>query len=110
MPYSSLRVRLRNFVRNLWSGNFGLARTYWYYGFVINHGFWLLIFFAQGLFGDLIALPFVLINLAYSVIWSVGTWRAAGRYNGPKALSVAAKIIVVLGWLYLIQSLLGKDQ
>jgi len=110
MPYSPIRVRVRNFVRNLWSGNFGLARTYWYYGVVINHGFWLLIFLSQGLFGDLVALPFVLINLAYSVIWSVGTWRAAGRYSGSKVLSAVAKMIVALGWLYLIQSFLDELQ
>ena len=110
MPYSPISVRVRSFFKSLWSGNFGLGRTYWYYGVVVNVGFSLLVFLVQGLFGDLTALPLALLALGYNVISSVGIWRAAGQYNGRKVFSVLARIAVVAGWLYVLRSFLVELQ
>ena len=103
MPYSPISVRVRSFSKNLWSGNFGLGRTYWYYGVVVNLVFSVLVFLAQGLFGDLIGLLLALLALVYNVLSSVGIWRAAGQYNGPKVFTVLARIAVVAGWLYVLR-------
>ncbi len=82
MPYSPIKVRIRKFIRDLWAGNFGLARTYWFSGVVIGLGFSLLIFLLRGLFGDLVALPFEILSLPYAVILSVGIWL--GDITVPK--------------------------
>jgi len=109
MPYVPTKVRVRNFIRDLWGGNFGLARTYWYYGVVVNLSLSVFVYLLKGLFGDLLFLPFLILSLMYAVISSVGTWRAAGRYDRSKLLAALAKIAVVVVWLYpLIESVLAK--
>ena len=35
----------------------------------------------------------------FILIWSLGTWRSASRYSGPRIWAILAKILVIFYWL-----------
>lgn len=92
------RVR---FFKKLGNGNFGLAKTFWLYNFLVNvvfsiitrlllsynnysfYFFWLFIIFIP--------------SLAYVIIVGMGVWSSAKNYLGPKIWAVLAKISVIFG-------------
>ena len=97
------------FFGRLWRGEYGLAKTYWLYGVVA--GF--LLGFLVGFFGGFLQALGVLpdarflnaLLLPYSVVSSVGIWRAAGSYDGPKVWAVLARVAVSFGWVVLLAAL-----
>ena len=97
------------FVRKLWRGDYGLARTFW--------GLWISVSIAAGLLlGSLSGGEAALLGLlqfGYTVVVLVGIWRAATRYEGLKIWSILAKASVLLvpgllvlglslGWLWIL--------
>jgi hypothetical protein len=94
-------------VRTLWSGGYGLARSYWLFGVVGNGVLSLLMMVLTAFAAPLgpgasltVLSSMVAIALGYAVLWSVGTWRAAGHYEGARFWAVLARICVVIGWIY----------
>ncbi|MDA0307069.1 MAG: hypothetical protein O3B76_12445 [Proteobacteria bacterium] len=91
-------------ILQLWRGEIALWKTFWLFGADGGVVLGLPIFSALLALTDvpddataakfLAALTLLLIYLAWAF---TGIWRAAGRYEGDKALAVAAKAAVVGG-------------
>lgn len=98
MDYNEVIIKeeKKDFLNQLLSGDFGLARTFWIYGVLFEILFALVIS----------VLPFVgLLNIAWTVVVLIGTWRAANRYEGWRGWAMLARISVVLTWISLAVSL-----
>jgi hypothetical protein len=87
--------------QRIWRGELGLAETFWLYGvlaLVALHfvgQFALLELALMGARG-VVALGLLFLTFAggYQVLVSVGAWRAAARYAGPRAFALAARAAV----------------
>lgn len=80
-------------MKNLWSGDVPLSEAYWVYGWLLPMGL-ALAFVILGITlvpGSVPARLFVLVVGGYTVLWGVGTWRAASKYQGLKLWAVLAK-------------------
>ncbi len=88
------------FFAKLANGDYGLAKTYWLFGVLVDVIVSILapiiIIESAGALAIL-----VLVYTAYEIPVLMGVWRAANRYAGPKAWAVLAKVAVVLGALML---------
>lgn len=98
-------VKKEGFFTKLIQGDYSLASTFWLYGLLA-----FLVLSAIGAFlvkeigrsgGFAICIGFGMFKLAYVICVYIGTWRAATKYQGPKAWAVIAKIIVAIGWIEL---------
>ena len=87
------------FFVKLSNGYYGLAKTFWLFGFVLATLLALLPF-AIGIFMEQkgLAIVMFLFWLAYEFAVLLGTWRAAGRYGGPKIWAYLARGFVVYNW------------
>jgi len=98
----------RGFFSKLINGDYGLAQTYWFYGFVINLLFNVLLVLFSKTIPDR---NLVLITLIISIIWNflvlIGIWRAAGKYKGPKIWAILARIVVIIGLSILVLIILN---
>jgi len=97
----------KNVFSKLIDGDYGLAKTYWLFGVLVNVGFNILFKVAEsGASYPRQALAQILIltsiSVAYSVVVVIGTWRASGKYQGPKFWAILARIMVVIGIFGLI--------
>lgn len=102
MGSTSGETRQKGFVSKLVNGDFGLAKTYWLYGFVVG----LIINVLTRIIPSLGALAVILaVAIPYQVMVLLGVWRAADKYEGRKAWAILAKIATVLGWLGVLGSL-----
>lgn len=92
----------KGFVSKLVNGDFGLAKTYWLYGFVVG----IVINVLTRIVPSLGALTVILaLAIPYQVMVLLGVWRAADKYQGRKAWAILAKIAAVLGWLGVLASI-----
>ena len=95
-------TRQKGFFSKLVNGDFGLAKTYWLYGFLVG----LIINVLTRIVPSLGALAVILaVAIPYQVMVLLGVWRAADKYQGRKAWAILAKIATVLGWLGVLRSL-----
>jgi len=92
----------RGFFSRLVNGDFGLAKTYWLYGFVAGMVINVITRIVPSL--GLLAVILVL-TIPYQITVLLGVWRAATRYEGLKAWAILAKIAAVLGWLGVLANL-----
>jgi tetrahydromethanopterin S-methyltransferase subunit G len=98
----SSETQQRGFLSKLVNGDFGLAKTYWLYGFVVG----LIINVLTRIIPSLGALAVILaVAIPYQIMVLLGVWRAADKYQGRKAWAILAKIATVLGWLGVLGSL-----
>ena len=93
-----------NYFENFLNGNLSLPHSYWIVGWLIS--------FAFGFTTGFISLTVTgSLNLGYVaiVIWQVfitiGIWRSSDKYKGPKYWAYLAKIMVIVGWVYLLAEL-----
>lgn len=93
----------RNFFGKLAHGEFGLARTYWLFGFLPAIGINLLSNFVVTSVAGLFLLT--LVYGAYDILVILGVWRAAKKYEGPKLWAYMAKAFMILGVIGLTISL-----
>jgi len=93
----------RGFFGKLANGDFGLAKTYWLYGVLVGIVFNIISNAVTSVGGEVIL---ILAHTAYAIPVTMGTWRAANKYQGPKIWAVLAKIAVVLGIIMLAVGLL----
>lgn len=89
----------REFFIKLIDGDFGLAKTYWWFVFVL---------------GSVLSIPLTFILkyeaiviyaipcLLYQIVALIGLWRAATKYKGSWIWSGLSKAVCVLGWLSVI--------
>ena len=95
----------KGFFRKLMDGDFGLAKTYWFYGFLVGIIFGVVAQVVMSI-SPILYLLVLLIEIAYDIPLMIGIWRAANRYTGPKIWAILAKIAVILGVLSIIAALL----
>ncbi|PFG54303.1 hypothetical protein ATG98_3523 [Marinobacter sp. LV10R520-4] len=99
---TSSAMEQKGFFSKLMSGDFGLAKTYWLYGFLVG----LIINVVTRIIPSLGAVAIILaLTIPYQVMVLLGVWRAADRYQGRTAWAILAKIATVLGWLGVLGSL-----
>lgn len=79
-------------INRVWMGEAGLARTYWLFGVIGSFVWGLLLGGVKP--GSILAIVGVVLFLVYIVMVNVGTWRAASRYDGPRAWAILAKMAV----------------
>lgn len=96
------------FVANLFDGNYGLPKTYWAYGVLVN----LVLGVVVGLVISIsqsraVAVLCVAAIGAYQVLITIAIWNAAAKYPGSKVWAVLARIGAVLGVLQFINVLIG---
>lgn len=84
-------------IQSIWQGDAGLAKTYWVYAIFGSALIAVPIFLVTpGSIPAMIAVP---LFCFYIVFINVGTWRAAGKYQGPKiwAFLSRAGIVAFIG-------------
>lgn len=79
-------------IARVWRGEEGLARTYWGWSFLGGILWGVAINLLPP--GNPLGIPVLLAFLVYIVIVSVGIWRAATKYQGPRVWAVLAKVAV----------------
>lgn len=89
----------KSFFVKIWSGDFGLAKTYWLY--------WVLVLIAVNTVVIIRPTTATLViaalaYIAYLIPAVIGIWRAANRYEGRKIWAVLAMISVVLGMISIV--------
>jgi hypothetical protein len=84
----------RGFFGKLINGDFGLAKTFWLYGVLLEI---IVISLATPKPYVSIFIALMLVNDAYLIVLVIGIWRAANKYQGLKIWGWLAKIVVVLG-------------
>lgn len=93
------------FLNKLLRGDYGLWKTFWLFGFLPRWVMNSIIAIAGSALDDKIAIIF-LVGLVYEVIVSIGTWRAADKYEGSWVWSMLAKTAIVIGMIRTIVSFL----
>ena len=82
------------FFDKLVMGEYGLAKTFWLYGFLVR-------VLANGILRFIsdksIFIVCILLYLLYEFFVMIGTWHAANRYMGLKLWPALAKLIVIFG-------------
>jgi hypothetical protein len=88
----------RNFVGQLWRGEFSLPLTYWVWGALGNR---VLVFIADVVSditdNPLVALLALACEATYTIIIAVAIWRSAGHYKGRRLWRDLSRVSVVLG-------------
>ena len=94
------------FFKKLFNGDFGLAKTYWVFGVLVGFAFQFALTLLESMGSPFISIIiFNVINVAYAIVLTVGTWRAATKYKGLKLWAILAKVAIILGAIVLIISL-----
>ena len=94
---------MKDKINQFWLGNITLWKSYWLVGVVVS-------FFAGfilGVVGELLKAPFVIVLglIAWQVFVTVGIWRSSEKYKGAVFWGIAAKIMVVVGCIYVASQL-----
>ena len=92
MSKKPLDKPIANHLTELWNGNKALATTFWGYYVLI----WIIISLFGAMLAGLMAVPALILNVAWSAFMIVPIWRAASKYEGPESFAILAKIFVVL--------------
>jgi len=85
-----------NFLLKLKAGDYGLAKTYWLYGVIVNIAY-RLIDLGVTKFSFELSIVLFFIMAIYTFFQIFGLWNAASRYEGLKIWAVIAKVLAVLG-------------
>lgn len=93
---------MKDSFKSLKDGDFGLAKTYWLFGVLGN----LLISITLNFLTGLAMAIYSLFSLAYGVTVLLGIWNAANRYTGFKLWAILAKLAAILGFLFVILSII----
>jgi hypothetical protein len=96
-----------NFFLKLSRGEFGLAKTYWVYGFavgiVLEIGSRLIAYSRL----EMLHIIYICSCIMYNILVTKGIWLAASAYTGKKRWAVLAKIAVVFGVILIGVALVG---
>ena len=99
------RFDLMHVLARLWRGDYGLGRTYWLFGWCVGAAYLVIDVALEATSARLpssawsvLRLGLGIAYLAYHIVWTVGVWRAARAYKGPKWLAVLAYVMTVLSW------------
>ena len=88
-----LKFNIKKIMVDFFNGKLSLAVSFWVFGFLGSAlmGIIGVVVFKNIIIGRIIAIPWQLYAL-------IGIWSSADKYKGPKALSILAKVFIVL-WI-----------
>ena len=100
----------RGLLARHWRGDYSLARSWWVngaliFGFGVNVVVFIVLLVALRLLQErpvlvlVVGLGEVALLIAAYVWTLVGTWRAAGKYQGPRFWSILARVLMLCGVL-----------
>jgi hypothetical protein len=89
-------------------GDYGLAKTYWLFGFLVGLVMNFIITFLEQVREDGMLMAVSLAYIAYFIMWTIAVTRAARKYQGPKVWRGLTYIVVALNWLGFIVAFLGE--
>ena len=92
-------------INRVWTGNAGLARTYWLFGGLAGFFFWLALGAVKP--GSIEAIAISAALGAFLVWVNTGIWRAASKYEGPSIWASLAKVAAVLGFMFAAAAIAG---
>ena len=92
---------MKDFLLKLKAGDYGLAKTYWLYGVVVNIVYKIVDLIITAASYEVSILVFF-IMVGYTYFQIIGLWNAASKYEGLKLWAIIAKILAVLGGLLTI--------
>ena len=100
-------INKKGFLKRLMDGDFGLAKTYWLYGVLVNIVISLM--FEIPVISESLGLILILLlaTIIYTISLMIGIWKAANRYTGKKVWAFLAKIAVVLGVIQMAVLVIG---
>lgn len=87
--------------RKLMNGQYGLAKTFWLFGVLVQFIFQLIMNMSFYLIGysALLLIIFSTLLIAYSICQLIGLWRAAELYSGLSLWVLLSKIYIVFGFI-----------
>ena len=85
----------KNFLLKLKDGDYGLAKTFWLYGILVNIVFKVSGAFAGSYSEKLFGIVWA-IHTIYLIIWIIGLHKSANRYKGSKVWAVLGYIMVII--------------
>ncbi|MCG7869715.1 MAG: hypothetical protein JAY74_25510 [Candidatus Thiodiazotropha taylori] len=100
--YAGKALTNRGFFSKLISGDFGLAKTYWAFYFLVGAIASILLYPLQTIelnYTSAILVFFIgIIWTTYGIVVSIGVWRASNKYEGLKLWAILAKIVIIFAW------------
>ncbi len=99
-------TKQKGFFGKLMAGDYGLAKTYWVYGFLVNLLFSFVITLSMKTGSKALLLLFFSLGSIWSIIVMIGIWNVAKKYTGSKLWSFLARVAVILGMLSIVFQIL----
>jgi hypothetical protein len=93
-----------NYFEKFLNGDLSLPHSYWVVGWLISFAFGFTVGFISIALTDNLGIGYVAIVI-WQVFITIGIWRSSDKYKGPKYWAYLAKIMVVVGWGYLLAEL-----
>jgi len=84
----------RSFIKILLSGDFGLAKTFWMYVFMLGVFINLGMVMVPQISIGIVAILILIASTVFAIPLHIAIWRAANKYRGPKIWAILAKINV----------------
>ncbi len=85
----------KNFFIKLKDGDYGLAKTYWLYGVVVNVIFKVLGAYA-GSYSEKLFATVLIVNVAYLLLWLIGFYNSIRQYYGSKVWVVLSYLMILI--------------
>ena len=96
--------KIKTHLNKFFNGDLSLPYSYWAIGVLISFGVGFISGFISMILTDNLTLAYVVI-VFWQIFITIGIWRSSDKYKGPKYWAYLAKIMVVVGWGYLLSSL-----
>ena len=84
----------RSFIKTLLSGDFGLAKTFWMYVFMLGMFVNIGIVMVPEVSIGILAILILITSTLFAIPLHIAMWRAANKYRGPKIWAILAKLNV----------------
>lgn len=92
---TSVQTIEKSFLSKLVAGDYGLAKTYWQFGVLVNI---ILGIIEKLITPDIPSLILTFLSSTYSVFVMLGVWRASKKYEGAKFWSILAKFMCIVAF------------
>tara|TARA_B100001027_G_scaffold93453_1_gene64091 strand:+ start:151 stop:477 length:327 start_codon:yes stop_codon:yes gene_type:complete len=90
------KTKKSNLFTSFWNGDVSLVKSYWLVGVILSIVYVLAVTFIVIAIG----IPFdsvIALYIPWVIYTTVGIWRSADKYKGPKHWSILAKVAVIAG-------------
>lgn len=111
-PAQAASRRGRSWIGRHWRGELGLSEAYWLNGILCNVAVFGIIWLAReaGVDGrdwpGIFRLAVWVFIVGAETWFAIGVWRSAGRYAGPRFWAYAARLVVGVNFLVVLNKIL----